>query len=186
MCDIPARQTYTTNERKLKTIMNYYQVNEKIDLQKLMDFNQHKNLFDTITPTQEGHHVDATATHVNRFGEKREFNIELKTRHCSVKTYPSIFIEDYKLADMLLDYQMYGTEPLYICFYKDAIAIFNLSKLTVRPQAVIKNIYSGGKDKQQMQERRYCLSLNDAVVYNNNFDMIKRLGESGSRIHWVC
>lgn len=133
--------------------------------------NNQTKLFKKIRPTKPMSPTDAVGN-----ASKRTFNIELKHRYCRVATYPTVYIEDYKLAQMLLDYQIYGCEPLFINFYSDGIVIFNLTKLNVRPEVEIKNIYSCGKDKSQMQERRYCLSLDDAVIYQNN-KIVKTMGE---------
>ena len=153
---------------------SYFKSQEKNDYTQLFDFNKHTNLFDGVSATTEGYHTDAIAVS-NRL-DKRVFNIELKHRNCNITTYPTVYIEDYKLASMLLDYHMMDIEPLYFNFYNDGVAIFNLSKLTKYPKVEIKNIYSEGKEKQQQQERRYCLDLKDAAIYKQ-YNLIKKCGE---------
>lgn len=146
----------------------YFNLNERNDYQLLTNFNNQTHIFDKMRPTKEGSHTDAVATHVNKLGENRTFNIELKRRHMDINTYPNIFIEDYKLASMMLDYQIFGVEPLYINFLdNNVVVIFNLSKLKVYPTLYIKNINSNGKDRTQLQERRYGLSMTDAVIYKD-------------------
>ena len=151
--------------------MDIFNLNERNDYQLLKQFNEQTKLFKTLRPTKPCSPTDAVGK-----SRKRTFNIELKHRYCSSTTFPTVYIEDYKLAQMLLDYQLYNCEPLYINFYSDAVVIFNLSKLEHRPEVEIKNIYSNGKEKNQMQERRYCLNLEDAVIYQEN-KLVKAMGE---------
>lgn len=151
---------YTTLKTFLEDMSNYFEANEKRDYERLVQMNDRYRLFKSIRPTGKGHHTDAVAIR-----DDRKFSIELKTRHCSIDTYPTVYIEDYKLASMLLDWIVYGVEPIYINFYDDGIVIFNLKSLKAYPGTEIKNIYSRGKEMNQQQERRYCLDLNDAVIY---------------------
>lgn len=156
---------------------DYFETNECTDYKLLEDFNDHTHMFDRIRRTKEGHHTDAVGYHTNKMGEKRTFNIELKKRNMLPGTYPTVFIEDYKLASMLIDYHIYNTEPLYINFLDDDyVVIFNLLKLKKEPEVEIKNIYSQGKDKMQQQERRYGLDLKDAVIYHHN-NLVKPMGK---------
>ena len=125
--------------------------------------NYNTKLFQTITPTKEKSQVDAIAKHKNR-----TFAIELKHRFVPLNKYKTMFIEDYKLASMMLEYIINGREPLYICILHDAILIFNLLKLKNMPKLKIMDIESKGYDKMQCQERRYLLPINDAVIYKDN------------------
>lgn len=156
--------------------MNYFEMNENKDYQLLLDFNQHTNLFDTVRRAKEGHHTDAIASHINNLGEERLFNIEIKRRFCNHTKYDTAFIEDYKMASMLLDYHFFGIEPLYINFYNDAVVIFNLTKLSKYPKQDIWNIYSEGKKVNQTQERRYGLDFKDAVVFID-YKIQKQMGD---------
>lgn len=162
--------------------MSYFETNENQDFKLLLDFNEHTHIFNNLRRAKEGHHTDAIGEHTSKLGEKRTFNIELKKRFCSVHKYDDVYIEDYKLASMLLDYQFFGVEPLYICFYDDATVIFNLNKLKRYPKTSILNIYSEGKQVTQTQERRYRLSMDDAVIYHN-YNLIKPLGECKTKIY---
>lgn len=141
--------------------MNYFMNNEKNDLQMLYDFNYEKGLFDEIRPEKEKSQIDATAKH-----KQREFAVELKRRLISKNMYKSIMIEDYKYAELMMEYQFNKKEPLYINFLDDAVVIFNLNKLKHKPKLRIMNIKSEGYDKLQLQERRYMLDINDAVIYD--------------------
>lgn len=151
--------------------MNYFETNEKNDLQMLYEFNYKTKLFDSITPTKEKAQIDATAKRNNR-----EFAIEIKHRYINLEKYQTIFIEDYKLAEMMLEYTVNHREPLYINFLADGhIVIFNLAKLKEKPRQRIANIKSEGYDKMQCQERRYLLPIKDAVIYKDN-NLLKPMG----------
>lgn len=152
--------------------MNYFETNEKNDLQQLYEFNYELNLFDSIEKTKDKSQIDAIAKH-----KDRTFAIELKHRFIPLGKYKTIFIEDYKLASMMLEYTVNHREPLYINILDDGtVVIFNLLKLKQFPKLRITDIKSEGYDKNQLQERRYLLSLDDAVIYKNN-QIIKPMGK---------
>ena len=138
----------------------YFKTNEKTDLQLLYEFNEEHKFFDTITPTKEKEQFDAIAWH-----KTRTFAIELKHRFIPISRYKTLFIEDYKLAALMLEYIINKREPLYINFLHDAIVIFNLNKLSIKPKMTIKDIKSEGYEHIQKQERRFELNLKDAVIY---------------------
>lgn len=139
---------------------NYFKENEKNDLQLLYEFNEKYKLFDAIVPAKEKEQYDAIAWHGTR-----TFAVELKHRLIKLGKYKTLFIEDYKLAALMLEYIIFKREPLYVNILHDAIVIFNLNKLKLKPRMTIKNIKSKGYEHMQMQERRYELSLQDAVIY---------------------
>lgn len=168
--------------------MNYFEENEKNDLKKLFELNEKAHIFSSITPSKEKHYTDATG-----FTADRLFNIELKNRNqillrdgrisgCSQsgKDYidETIFIEDHKLSDMLLDWLCNGLEPLYINFLSNGwIIIYNLSKLTVRPKKYL-NMKINSKGYRSMEfGNRQGLYLIDAAVYDDKYNLIKRCGE---------
>jgi hypothetical protein len=151
--------------------MNYFETNERQDLQLLYEFNYANKLFTWVMPTEPKSQIDAIAMKNNR-----NFAIEIKHRLIPVSKYKSIMIEDYKYCELLQEYQFNGREPLYINFLHDAVVIFNLSKLKQKPKLRIMNIKSEGYDKVQYQERRYMLNLSDAVIYKDN-KLIKTIGE---------
>lgn len=138
----------------------YFKTNEKTDLQLLYEFNEEHKFFDSITPTKEKEQFDAIAWH-----KTRTFAIELKHRFIPISRYKTLFIEDYKLAALMLEYIINKREPLYINFLHDAIVIFNLNKLSIKPKMTIKDIKSEGYEHIQKQERRFELNLKDAVIY---------------------
>ena len=168
--------------------MNYFEENEKNDLKKLFELNEKAHIFSSITPSKEKHYTDATG-----FTADRLFNIELKNRNqillrdgrisgCSQsgKDYidETIFIEDHKLSDMLLDWLCNGLEPLYINFLANGwTIIYNLSKLTVRPKKYL-NMKINSKGYRSMEfGNRQGLYLIDAAVYDDKYNLVKRVGE---------
>lgn len=140
----------------------YFNDNEQNDLQLFYEFNEKHHFFSCITPTKSKESYDATAIHKNR-----QFAVELKHRFVPLSKYKTLFIEDYKLAQLYLQWVLYKKEPLYVCFLYDAVVIFNLNKLKHQPRLTIKNIKSKGYEIIQERERRFELSLEDAVIYKN-------------------
>lgn len=168
--------------------MNYFEENEKNDLKKLFELNEKAHIFSSITPSKEKHYTDATG-----FTADRLFNIELKNRNqillkdgrisgCSQsgKDYidETIFIEDHKLSDMLLDWLCNCLEPIYINFLANGwTIIYNLSKLSVRPKKYL-NMKINSKGYRSMEfGNRQGLYLIDAAVYDDKYNLIKRCGE---------
>ena len=168
--------------------MNYFEENEKNDLRKLFELNEKAHIFKEVTPSKEKHYTDATG-----FTADRLFNIELKNRNqillrdgrisgCSQsgKDYidETIFIEDHKLSDMLLDWLCNGLEPLYINFLSNGwTIIYNLSKLSVRPKKYL-NMKINSKGYRSMEfGNRQGLYLIDAAVYDDKYNLVKRVGE---------
>ena len=151
--------------------MNYFETNERQDLQLLYQFNYDNKLFTWVMPTAEKSQIDAIAMKNNR-----NFAIEIKHRMIPVDKYKSIMIEDYKYLELMMEKQFNNREPLYINFLHDAVVIFNLNKLKDKPKLRIMNIKSEGYDKVLYQERRYMLDLTDACIYKDN-KLIKTIGE---------
>lgn len=138
----------------------YIKQMEQNDLQLFYEFNEQHKLFDSITPTKPKEQYDAIAWH-----KQRTFAVELKHRFIPINKYNTLFIEDYKFASLMLEYIINKREPLYVNILHDAIVIFNLNKLKHKPKMTIKNIKSQGYEHMQMQERRFELNLQDAVIY---------------------
>ena len=136
---------------------------EQNDLQLFYEFNEEHKLFDSITPTKPMEQFDAIAWH-----KTRTFAVELKHRFIPINKYNTLCIEDYKFASLMLEYIVNKREPLYVNILHDAIVIFNLNKLKHKPKMTIKNIRSQGYEHMQMQERRFELNLQDAVIYKTN------------------
>lgn len=165
--------------------MNYFETNEREDMKLLYDFNLHTNLFTNLSPLEKYNHADASAYTVTRLGEERKFNIELKRRnvvlldngqisgHSFIDN--TIMIESHKYADLQLD-SLSGYEPLYINFLENGVVIiYNLNKLSIRPQSMKKLIPSSGYRSFEIASRQ-GLYLKDACIYKN-YHLIKRIGE---------
>lgn len=151
--------------------MNYFETNERQDLQLLYQFNYDNKLFTWVMPTAEKSQIDAIAMKNNR-----TFAIEIKHRLIPVSKYQHLMIEDYKYLELMMEKQFNGREPLYINFLHDAVVIYNLDKLSTKPKLRIMNIKSEGYEVIQHQERRYMLDLSDACIYKDN-KLIKTIGE---------
>lgn len=147
------------------TTMNkeFFDTSEHDCLQLLYEFNEKYKLFDFIKPSMEKASVDLIAAH-----NSRRFAVELKHRFMKLGKYETLFIEDYKLAQLYLQWVLYKREPLYINILHDAVVIFNLNKLKHKPKLVVKDIKSKGYETVQKQERRFELSLEDAVIYTRD------------------
>ena len=170
---------------------NFFEENEVVDWKKLEEFNAKTNLFDHLKPTEVKAHTDGTGYTVNKFGETRYFNIELKNRNLNLLNDgrisgatdkgsffdDTIFIESHKAADMLLDC-INGLEPLYINFLADGkVIVHNLSKLSMRPKKSGNlNIKSKGYGKFEVAKRQ-GLYIADAAIFDENGKLIKKAGE---------
>lgn len=152
---------------------NYFETNEKNDLEMLYEFNNKTKLFDSIKPEKEKSQIDATARRNNR-----EFAIELKHRFINLEKYQTIMIEASKYLELMLEKEYNQRDGLYINFLDDgSVVVFNICKLKTRPHFTIQNIRSKGYEVNQLQERRYHLDLKDAVIYkkeNNNYKLIHK------------
>lgn len=164
---------------------NYFDTNESNDMKLLYDFNLHTNLFSGLNPSEYSHFSDATAYTISRLGEERKFNIEIKKRNAvllksgkvSGATFvdDNIIIESHKACDLLLD-NINGYEPLYINFLdNNVVVIYNLNKLSIRPQSMKKFIKSNGYQGFEIASRQ-GLNIKDAAIYKD-YKLVKRIGE---------
>lgn len=164
---------------------NYFDTNECNDMKLLYDFNLHTNLFSGLNPSEYSHFSDATAYTISRLGEERKFNIEIKKRNAvllksgkvSGATFvdDNIIIESHKACDLLFD-NINGYEPLYINFLdNNVVVIYNLNKLSIRPQSMKKFIKSNGYQGFEIASRQ-GLNINDAAIYKD-YQLVKRIGE---------
>ena len=172
----------------------FFEESEKKCWELLEKFNNEYGVFNEIDKTEKMYHSDGTGYTVNKFGERRNFNIELKNRNQVLMengvvsgetekgayTADTIMIESHKVADLLFD-RILGLEPLYINFLHDgSIIIFNLDKLTKRPyKSDSMNIKSKGYGKFEMAKRQY-LYLIDAAIFKDG-KIIKKAGEEWKR-----
>lgn len=164
---------------------NYFDTNESNDMKLLYDFNLHTNLFSGLNPSEYSHFSDATAYTISRLGEERKFNIEIKKRNAvllksgkvSGATFvdDNIIIESHKACDLLFDI-INGYEPLYINFLdNNVVVIYNLNKLSIRPQSMKKFIKSNGYQGFEIASRQ-GLNIKDAAIYKD-YKLVKRIGE---------
>ena len=170
----------------------FFSKTEKADWELLQAFNEHTHIFDELQQTEDKYHTDGTGYTTTGIGEARYWNIELKNRNlilledwrisgCTDKgkefVDDTLFIESHKVADMVLD-TINGVEPIYVNFLANGYtAIFNLSKLTMRPKkTATMNIKSKGYNKFEVSKRQ-GLYLKDAAIWDNNYRLIKRAGD---------
>lgn len=156
--------------------------------EKMRRFNEFLHLLN-LGQAPPKHHFDASATTPT----SRYVEIELKDRNqnllkadkyfaisgCSKEgksyTATTLYIENHKVADLLMDYVANDSIPLYINFLNDDVVIvFNLSQIKHRPQTVSKRIKS---ELYQSFEfgKRMELQLEDAYIYqlkNNEWKML--------------
>lgn len=147
--------------------------NEKKDYLLLKNFNKDILKLNELGRTPEHHHTDASG--ITRDGQ--HINIELKYRNININTYPTIYIESHKIADMLLDYVTLDYVPLYVNFLNDGhVVVFNLAKLNHRPKTVCKYIKSKLYEGFELAKRQE-LDMRDAFIYkleNNEYKLIQR------------
>lgn len=172
----------------------FFEDSEQKCWDNLEKFNGEYHIFSEIDRTIKKHHSDGSGYTVNKLGEKRNFNLELKNRNQvlmdngvvsgatekGIYTGDTIMIESHKVADLLLD-NIIGLEPLYINFLLDgSVLIFNLNKLTRRPyKSDTQNIKSKGYGKFEMAKRQY-IYITDAAIYKDG-KLIKRAGEEWNK-----
>lgn len=168
----------------------YFKESEDKCWNKLLQFNEEYSIFNEVERAVDKWHSDGTGETVNKLGEKRKFNLELKTRNQILLdngivsgstdkggyTGDTIMIESHKIADLLLD-AIDGLEPLYINFLLDgSVLVFNLNRLTKRPKKSDNmNIKSRGYEKFEMAKRQY-LYIVDAAIYRDG-KLIKKAGD---------
>lgn len=147
--------------------------NEEKDYILLEEFNEKVLKLNKLGQTPKHHHSDASG--LTKSGTY--INLELKHRNININTYPTIYIESHKVADILLDYICNGKIPLYVNFLADGhVIVFNLAKLKHRPSTVCKYIKSQLYDSFELAKRQE-LNMRDAYIYelkNNEYKLIKR------------
>ena len=162
----------------------YFVEKEEENWQLLCRFNEETHVFNEIGRMPEYYHSDATAATINKLGEERKFSIELKTRNVTLTqsgkflgdkfNENTLYIESHKIADLLLD-EIIGYEGLYVNFLNNnVVAIFNVSKLTVRPTIEKKRIPSRGYEGFEMGFRQ-GLHITDAAIFKDD-KLVKRIG----------
>ena len=168
----------------------YFNSTETTDFSKFIEFNNRLHLFTDVEKMPVGHWSDVTAK--TSSNERRYVNIELKDRSVLLledgrisghsETSGKDFIDDgvmmetHKAGSLFFD-RIVGLEPLYINFLLNGVVVFHLDKLTIRPRTSKKmNIKSKGYKKFEIAKREF-LDIKDATVYDNNLNIVKRMGE---------
>lgn len=167
-------------QKYLKVSKEYAQQYELNDFNKLTAFNKKLKL-KNLKQTDVGHYCDATGEYNNK-----QINIELKSRNQNLvinnnklqikgveKDYVdnTLFIESHKIADLLVDYVVNKTVPLYVNFLNNCTIVFNLSKLTHKPIKKHIRAFSKWKESFEIQDR-LALYLYDAYIYDYNNKLI--------------
>lgn len=149
---------------------------ENEDFKRFQDFNKYLKLTQ-IGRCPEKYHADASG--ITKDG--KVCLVELKARKqvydngiisgCTLSgssyTASTLYIESHKYADLMLDYICEGKEPIFANFLENAVVIFNLRKLTVRPKKIAKRIFSRLYNSFEIADREE-LSLSDAFIYTKN------------------
>ena len=96
--------------------------------------------------------------------------------------YNTLYIDDYKACNMLMDFVALNLIPIYVNFMADdTIIVFNLLRLHKRPKITKNRTYSKGKQAYEYSDRQE-LYIEDAYIYkkdkNNRYRLIKKSGES--------
>lgn len=171
---------------------DFFKKSEKKCWEKLQEFNALTNVFDYLEKTIEKWHSDATGYTVNKLGERRNFNIEMKNRNLNLLDDgkisgttkagepfidDNVFVESHKVADLLLD-GIEGLEGLYVNFLLDGhTLVWNLHKLKKRPfKSETLNIKSKGYNKFEVAKRQ-GLYLTDAAIFDKDGKLIKKAGQ---------
>ena len=147
--------------------------NEEKDYILLKEFNEKVLKLNKLGQTTKHHHSDASG--LTKSGTY--INLELKHRNININTYPTMYLESHKAADMLLDYVTLNYVPLYVNFLADGhVVVFNLAKLKHRPKTVCKYIKSELYEGFELAKRQE-LDMRDAFIYkleNNEYKLIQK------------
>lgn len=146
----------------------YMDVCEDEDFKLLLEFNDNVHMFDELIHIGGNLHYDASGTTV----DGRTARIELKKRDFPVSQYQTLFIEDHKSANLFYDYFVFKDEPLYINFLHDGIAVFNLRRVTKRPEVIIGRSKTKGYGGYEYNSRN-SLYVQDAAIYNNDYKLVQ-------------
>lgn len=161
---------------------------EKICFEKFKDFSEKVNYFVEYQKNPRFSNTDVSGSTI----DGRLINVELKNRN--LKLLPNgdvsgftfidhdVFIEDYKVAELLLDYVHEGLEPLYLNFLHDDIALlWNLAKVkNVRKKKEV-NVNNKGYGKMEKCYRMGLYAV-DAAIFKNNV-LIKKPGDDLTNIN---
>ena len=156
----------------------YIDKKEEEDFKKLTKLNEDILHLNSLGKTPQYHHTDASG--LTKDG--RVINIELKQRTFDMDKYNTLYIDDYKACNMLMDFVALNLIPIYVNFMADdTIIVFNLLRLHKRPKITKNRTYSKGKQAYEYSDRQE-LYIEDEYIYkkdkNNRYRLIKKSGES--------
>lgn len=151
----------------------YFEEKETEDYEEFTKLNEDILHLKNIGRTPQLHHTDASG--LTKDG--RVINIELKQRDCDMDKYETLYIDDHKCCNLLMDYVVLKFIPIYINFMTDDTAIvFNLSRLSKRPKITKQRTYSKGKQAYEYNDKQE-LYVEDAYIYkkdnNGRYKLIK-------------
>ena len=165
---------------------NYYTVNEIKDFNLLTLFNQKlkiedlgqapkKYYYDASGRTTTGQYIEFELK--NRNGRYLSGStLEFTKKNGTTYTASTIYIEPQHYSRMVDDFRYNNAIPMYVNFLNDdnMIITWNLSTLKNKPQwEFVTNIWDEGK-RQYKSEWRILLPVEEAFIYDNNFNLIKR------------
>lgn len=91
----------------------------------------------------------------------------------------TLYIDEHKMTDLLLDYTVNKHIPLYVNFLdNDFVVVYNLNKLESHPNGIDCVIYSKGLQKYQRKVRME-LPLRDAYIYQREGDKYNLIKKGG-------
>lgn len=151
---------------------NYFNTMEKTDYEKLEQFQSERDWFAEIFQTPKKHPYDASGY----TKDGRLAVIELKTRNAVLTQNntlsghnfndSTVFIEEEKIASLLLQYVINDAIPLYINFLQDGTTlIWNLSTLKTLPKHFCDVTIDNKGYKGVQKTYREGLYISDAKVY---------------------
>ena len=151
----------------------YFEEKEEEDYKEFTKLNEDILHLNNIGRTPQLHHTDASG--LTKDG--RVINIELKQRYFDMDKYETLYIDDHKCCNLLMDFVVLNLIPVYINFMTDDTAIvFNLSRLHKRPKIIKQRTYSKGKQAYEYNDKLE-LYTEDAYIYkkdnNGRYKLIK-------------
>ncbi len=152
----------------------YFEEKEEEDYKEFTKLNEDILHLKNIGRTPKLHHTDASGLTT----DGRVINIELKQRYFDMDKYETLYIDDHKCCNLLMDFVVSKFIPIYINFMSDDTAIvFNLSRLHKRPKISNQRTYSKGRQAYEYNDRQE-LYIEDAYIYrkdknNGKYKLIK-------------
>lgn len=168
---------------------DFYTVEELKDWELLKLFNE-KIKLNNIGQTPKKWYYDASGyTHLNQYTEIELKNrqgiltdnpniVEFTKKNKSTYTASTVYIEPQHYGRMIDDYRFDNVVPLYVNFLSDgSIIVWNLATLKKKPEwKYITKIWDEGKKKYK-DEWRILLDINEAFIYDNQYNLVKRPNE---------